>query len=447
MNPYLQLIQSTTLPDTAKVLDIGAGGFGGANTVANLIKKFYPENITLIENNEMFFNKLQVYPNCKKILADFFTYKFEQKFDLISIDLDSILQFGKFQEILNLASELLTADGYIIFYEINNIDFIKTGNLKDEAITRNHIVETYGTDKIITTAHFKQYFTKDFEVIGNIARTDLLQWVLIKKINLSTPKETNIEATKPILTIAIPSFNSKDIAWLAMESLCRQKDIDFDWEIIIMEEQNDTAFLSENFLKYKKRLSKIRCQNIQYIPLENRITLSEKWRRLGALAHKGSIGFLLQACDCYSYPTRLKMSFYAFMAGFDWVQCHQGYFYEIQTGKIIKYNGNSIQWAKNHLNMGFKTFYARQIPFAEIAAGIDGWLFNTFQKIKVAELSVYNDTLDNWKLGIDTHGHNNISKNRVKFFADTKPPFEPTDITIEEILPIDIIQRLEKLKK
>lgn len=49
------------------------------------------------------------------------------------------------------------------------------------------------------------------------------------------------------LTVAMPLYNSKYIAWLAMESLCRQKNVTFDWELIVSEEQNDEMY-GEEFL-------------------------------------------------------------------------------------------------------------------------------------------------------------------------------------------------------
>ncbi len=41
----------------------------------------------------------------------------------------------------------------------------------------------------------------------------------------------------PLLTVALPVWNGSRIAWLAMESLCRQEEIDFWWELVICEEQ------------------------------------------------------------------------------------------------------------------------------------------------------------------------------------------------------------------
>ena len=38
-------------------------------------------------------------------------------------------------------------------------------------------------------------------------------------------------------SVRMPMFRSKYIAWLALESLCRQKGVNFEWELITAEEQ------------------------------------------------------------------------------------------------------------------------------------------------------------------------------------------------------------------
>ena len=38
------------------------------------------------------------------------------------------------------------------------------------------------------------------------------------------------------LTVALPVYNSKKIAWMAIESLCSQINVDFNWELIVYEE-------------------------------------------------------------------------------------------------------------------------------------------------------------------------------------------------------------------
>lgn len=51
------------------------------------------------------------------------------------------------------------------------------------------------------------------------------------------------------LTCALPMYRAKDIGWLGLESLCRQEDIDFAWELIIMEEEQE-CFGKANVLAY-----------------------------------------------------------------------------------------------------------------------------------------------------------------------------------------------------
>ena len=38
-----------------------------------------------------------------------------------------------------------------------------------------------------------------------------------------------------LLSVALPMYSAQSIAWLAMESLCRQE-CDFEWELLIAEE-------------------------------------------------------------------------------------------------------------------------------------------------------------------------------------------------------------------
>lgn len=457
-NHEILLIQAGLHRD-AKILDVGAGGFCGAVTTKNLLSNFIHENISLIEVKEESYNKLcAAFPRCKKIHGDFFTHDFgAEKFDLISIDLDSIIQFTRWDEILTRANSLLKDGGNILTYSVRDMSFIKmlTGPSpsENETIIRKHIFNIYLSDGIVTGDHFKKYFGshEHFEFIHSRPKNDLIQWVLLKKKGSSTQllKESKIKrknSAAPVLTVALPAYNSGNIAWLAMESLCAQENVNFKWELIIIEEQSPNPFTSAAFLAYSKRLTKVGCVSIRYIPLERKITLSEKWKRIGECCAETSEAFVLQTCDCYSYPGRLKMTHDAISQGYDWCQVKQGYFYEIQTGRTIRYNGDLIDWSKNHLNMAFRTEYARSIPFAELPCGIDGWLFTTFEKQKGSPLSIFNCFGNGWERGVDTHGANNISVARARFFNEAKPPFQSTEMPIEGIVPIKIAERLRCMK-
>ena len=58
----------------------------------------------------------------------------------------------------------------------------------------------------------------------------------------------------PVLSVVIPYYRAKFIGWLPLESLINQINIDFDWEIVIMEEMGDIPFGVNNIIPYIKRL-------------------------------------------------------------------------------------------------------------------------------------------------------------------------------------------------
>lgn len=44
------------------------------------------------------------------------------------------------------------------------------------------------------------------------------------------------------LSIGLPLYNSSKIVWLALNSLCGQKNINFEWELVICEEKKRSKF-------------------------------------------------------------------------------------------------------------------------------------------------------------------------------------------------------------
>jgi len=104
------------------------------------------------------------------------------------------------------------------------------------------------------------------------------------------------------LTVALPIFNGKKISTLAFESLFNQKDIDFSWELIIMEENG----LSKRKLNsYQEKFPN--CKRVKYIPLKEKMMLLDKWSAMAKMSSLTSNVFVLQSADCYSPPRRLKV--------------------------------------------------------------------------------------------------------------------------------------------
>lgn len=242
------------------------------------------------------------------------------------------------------------------------------------------------------------------------------------------------------LTVALPIWNSKRIAWAAMEGLCNQKDIDFEWELLIMEEQENEFGLAE-VAKYADKLKAVGCVSLKYFALDYRISLPQKWKDLGEKAAETSIVFLLQAADCYAEPLRLRKSLDAAKDGYEWIQNRRGYYYSINYRSVIEFDQSTFGvGCKTGLNMAIATHKVRNLPVSYIPNGVDNWLYRVTAPKKV--LWIEGETLG----GVDIDGLNNISVNRKLLFNNPKPPMRKTAKNIYNIIPKEIADRLTNLK-
>jgi predicted O-methyltransferase YrrM len=87
---FLEIVKALRPPDGADILDVGAGGFAGANTTVHLLKLKDPriDAIELVPDRakvltEKFAGKINV------ITGDFLTHDFGKTYDLVVLDLDS----------------------------------------------------------------------------------------------------------------------------------------------------------------------------------------------------------------------------------------------------------------------------------------------------------------------------------------------------------------------
>lgn len=238
------------------------------------------------------------------------------------------------------------------------------------------------------------------------------------------------------LSVALPLFNSKKIAWLALESLCRQEGINFRWELVVIEEQ-ENSFGAANIHEYSERLKNVGCDIITYISLRDWMPLGKKWRLLAENCNSNSQAFVLQAADCYSEPKRLKTTYEKIVKeDYGWMQNTKGLFFNIRTKKHILYN--AVQQCG--LNMATKPQLIRNINIDEVSKHVDGSLFRSIRPKKVANI-----ISEDYKNGVDTHGLNNISIGRETYFDNTVFPFEETDLNIKNFLPEDITTKLYNL--
>jgi hypothetical protein len=247
-----------------------------------------------------------------------------------------------------------------------------------------------------------------------------------------------------MVTVALPLFNSGRIAWLALESLCRQVNAP-QWELRVCEEQNDLMLGEDGVLAYAERLTKSGCRHISYTPLQEWIPLALKWRLMAKEA--GGEVFVLQAADCYSPPNRLRTSSRLLQEnGAHWVHQQRGLFLDLRANRKAMYVHPSGQ--PTALNMATLTRLLRNLPEEHVRKGVDRWLFNhAVAQCRNHPLRTVFDPTEDWKHGIDTHGLNNISKKRGAMIMSTRGAFQPTDLRPRDVLPADILERLTALSK
>jgi len=260
--------------------------------------------------------------------------------------------------------------------------------------------------------------------------------------------------TKIRMTVALPMYRAQHAGWLALESLCWQRDVDFEWELIVIEEQFD-AMGEDAVRAYEGRLQQKGCRDLRYFSLDRWIPLSHKWYYLAHLA----VGdyFMLQAADCYSHPRRLQDTYLA-LHGAEWVQQPLGAFVDIASQHVSIYdqrwflsNADANHESRTALNMATQTELMRLIPKEHKRRYVDNWIFTNIENAIDRAPIVFENLSDQWRFGMDTHGLNNISHSRRSMLGlrghDYAPPFRPPQEdepkTIRDIVPEAIAQKLE----
>ena len=245
-----------------------------------------------------------------------------------------------------------------------------------------------------------------------------------------------------MITVALPTWNNKDIVWLAMEGLVRQKNSP-EWELLILECRSLNEAGADFFRSYWNKLQKAGCVRMKYAFCESRMPLNQKWVKLAKEAHPESEMFLIQASDDYPHPERNEQPT---KHNVDWYDCRSYYSYHIGLDKLLLFDNQQTdankpgEW-KTGFNMAIKTDLVRNIKSDQVVRkGVDFWLFNTAgAKSRYVDQKIYN--------GLSTTGLNTISNKRYKYFNDVKFPFKETEVRPEDLkIPKSILKRLYELK-
>lgn len=255
----------------------------------------------------------------------------------------------------------------------------------------------------------------------------------------------------PRFSVGLPFFRSKYIGWLALESLCRQSDVDFEWELIIVEERNDEFLGIDKIKSYAERLKQVGCSNIDYVNLDKWVPLSIKLKKL--IRRFSNSEVCIWNPDDYFAPPKLLHSAYKAIIDteYEWFCIPRTIFYDILSGRTMLYKvdlSGRRRW-DDSTGRAFKTTILKKATehFDHRRSGCDGMVYRSYKKVLGREPKVYLDNSDNWKYGLNTKGLNNISIWQMKLFNKITPPFMKCDVDISTTIPEDILNRLEGCKK
>lgn len=252
------------------------------------------------------------------------------------------------------------------------------------------------------------------------------------------------------MTVALPALNANKIIWLALESLKNQKNVNFKWELICIEDHGHSRKI---FAGYKGKLPNcVRMKHVSVDPikesrykegnLKHKYLLLDKWSNIAKMASAKSKIFVMHAIDDYSAPKRLYIHYEHFKNPDCYFSTQlKGVFYNIKTRLKMFYNGSKIDppitnslskasyFSKNHLNMALRLHDMKRIAPAQKNSGIDGHIFKAIadlNKINFSEKkhNFLDSEIDNnnWKYALFTDGYNNISHGRKNVYEEIKKP-------------------------
>jgi len=250
------------------------------------------------------------------------------------------------------------------------------------------------------------------------------------------------------LSVGLPFFRSKYIGWAALESLCRQEHIDFEWELVVIEEQNNTEVMGrEEIERYLPRLNSVGCVSFNYVPLVGWIPLGKKLKKLVSLFSDTEVA--IWNPDDYYAPPRLLSSAYHVLKNNkdkDWFSIPKTIFYNIKDGRTLVYD----VWATKQRRKDDSTARAFRTPvlkkatqyFTNKEKGCDAMVRESYKKALGKPIQIYFDKTDSWKRGLNIKGLNNISHAQKSWFNNIRSPRSKCDVDLSRYIPKDILDNL-----
>jgi len=221
-----------------------------------------------------------------------------------------------------------------------------------------------------------------------------------------------------VLSVVIPYFRAGYIGWVPFESLIRQENINFKWEIIIIEEDFENPFGLDRILEYKDRLTKVGCSRIKYISIKKWLPLSAKWYFLVNACSASSKIVAMNSSDIYCSKLRLSNQYSKLIdSDKNWYKIGGNIVYDIGLDyhvKLTSMNPTRTDTCSAAASMELM----KKLPLACIKVNVDGWRYNTLKNVGINFF--YDNTMDLQNDTININGLNNLSLNRTKNVKNIK---------------------------
>jgi len=249
------------------------------------------------------------------------------------------------------------------------------------------------------------------------------------------------------LTVGLPMYFCKEVGWLSLEGLIAQKNINFGWELLIAEEQDENMMGEENILSYGSKLEAVGCERITYVPLKEWRPLSHKWMLFRDMISPSSRIFIVQGAEDYPYCHRLKDAYNAFKKNprLHWFHQGKGIFYNFQTGKLILFDCKDGYRTTSGLGISIRTSVLQFPLLNPRIAQNDAWLYGcVYTVVKKRVNKKWNQSPYLFK-GLFTRGMNSLSPRHYLTEEGMKAPWSFYDGNIEDIIPEEIIKKIRQV--
>jgi hypothetical protein len=306
-----------------------------------------------------------------------------------------------------------------------------------DLLLRRGFIEPAGVDEA-TVDNRAQHLTGSH---SNRIKSSLSLYEIKKIFSERITTETVMRAEEVKLSVIIPYFRAGYIGWLPLESLIRQVDVAFGWELVVMEEDFENPFGLKRILHYKDKLRQAGCCKIKYISISKWMPLSAKWYYLIKQTSVSSKVVAFNSADGYMSRKRLSAQYKVLSKGkYNWYKVAGNIVYDIQSDKHVKL----INRDKKRTDTACRACtmdLAQRLPLDSIKRSVDGW---TYRMLSAFGINYYYDDSDIWMDTVNVNGLNNITLDRSKRVQNVTPPMQVCCMGILNHVPKHVYNKLRQ---